>query len=227
MADRPAATPDFTFFESVAALAAWDACDANPLHISNTPLLTRTTAGPPADGSSPEKASSTRMLVCHDFKGGYHAYEGPQGIVSAETVYTCEYLQFVDIFVYFAHKRVAIPPAAWINYMHKNGVKVLGTFIVEGDNGSSELREIFQPETENTVYHAGHYANQLASIAETYGFDGWLLNFESRFPREIFDFPIFSSWLDYLRDELHRLVPGSQLMWYGRHMFFDRIRPSV
>ena len=216
-------TSDFAYFESVHQLAIWRTTSASTLHISNTPLLPRPQASrpiPPAAAPTGTQEQSTipkirRVLICHDFKGGYLPYEVAQGIESSTTVYTCEYLQYVDTFVYFSHKLVAIPPVSWINLMHKNGVKILGTFIVEGGSGSSKLGEIFKPGPDSP--DAAFYANQLVLLAKTYGFDGWLLNFESTFPTDIFDLPIFHSWLDYLKDEMHRVIPGSQVIWYDFH----------
>ncbi|RPB26342.1 hypothetical protein L211DRAFT_901380 [Terfezia boudieri ATCC MYA-4762] len=242
MADVPADTPDFIYFESVEQLASWHPSSASPIHISNTPLFPRAHISNPIPQPStqqdvtpcpaarrdhtPSKTQSatpqlTPLLVCHDFKGGYLAHEAAQGIASSETVYTCEYLQYIDIFVYFSHKRVAVPPASWINLMHKNGVKILGTFLVEHDTGAVELRKIFGEGTDGP--DASFYANQLVSLAKTYGFDGWLLNFESSFPSGTFDLPIFQSWLEYLKDEMHRAVTGGQVIWYDALTIDNRV----
>lgn len=40
-----------------------------------------------------------------------------------------------DIFIYFSHHRLTIPPPSYTNIAHQNGVKSLGTFITEGDEG--------------------------------------------------------------------------------------------
>jgi mannosyl-glycoprotein endo-beta-N-acetylglucosaminidase len=37
----------------------------------------------------------------------------------------------IDIFIYFGHSTVMIPPPAWTNIAHKHGVKMLGTLVFE------------------------------------------------------------------------------------------------
>jgi endo-beta-N-acetylglucosaminidase D len=43
-----------------------------------------------------------------------------------------------------------------------------------------------------------------------YGFEGYLMNFEA--PVEKTD--ELMEWLAFLREELHREIPGGELMWY-------------
>lgn len=52
-----------------------------------------------------------------------------------KVLYTLKYWQYVDLFVYFSHHRVTIPPPCWTNAAHRNGVKVLGTLITEWEPG--------------------------------------------------------------------------------------------
>ena len=42
----------------------------------------------------------------------------------------------IDIFCYFSHKFITIPPISWINNCKQHGVKIIGTFITEWDTGS-------------------------------------------------------------------------------------------
>lgn len=49
--------------------------------------------------------------------------------------YYLVYWDVIDIFVYFSHHFVTVPPVGWINSAHRNGVAVLGTFIAEGNEG--------------------------------------------------------------------------------------------
>lgn len=77
-------------------------------------------------------------------------------------------------------KLVCIPPPSWTNTLHRNGVKVLGTFLVEPQ--STDIAKILQRTPSNT--HGWEYtlASQLTHVARFYGFDGWLINLEKTFP---------------------------------------------
>lgn len=44
----------------------------------------------------------------------------------AEAPYAFYHWQYIDIFNYFTHNMVTIPPAVWTNAAHKHGVLVLG-----------------------------------------------------------------------------------------------------
>ena len=54
------------------------------------------------------------------------------------------------------------------------------------------------------------YATQLVKIAKHYGFEGYLMNFEVKVDMV----PELLTWLTFLREELHREIPGAELMWY-------------
>lgn len=36
----------------------------------------------------------------------------------------------IDIFIYFSHHLITIPPLSWINVAHAHGVKVLGRYLL-------------------------------------------------------------------------------------------------
>ena len=52
----------------------------------------------------------------------------------------------IDIFVYFGHKMLTIPPPAYIDIAHTNGVKILATLIFEWDRGNQELIAILSSD---------------------------------------------------------------------------------
>ncbi|KAF8245858.1 hypothetical protein K440DRAFT_633188 [Wilcoxina mikolae CBS 423.85] len=184
-------------------LANWrpEAASTHAVNISNTPLVPR-----PLPHSVSDKIAN--LLICHDFKGSYHPTEAAQGLFTPagseqESVYTAEYLHYATTFTYFSHKRVSIPPAAWINVCHRSGVRVLGTFLVEHIEGSSEAGRLFEKGSEGEYL----FATQLARIRETYGFDGWLLNIESSFPHPWSPLEL-QRWIKELK------AAGGEVVWY-------------
>jgi hypothetical protein len=77
-------------------------------------------------------------------------------------------------------KLVCIPPPSWTNTLHRNGVKTLGTFLVEPQ--SANISKILQRTSSETQGWDYTVASQLTRIARFYGFDGWLMNIEKTFP---------------------------------------------
>jgi hypothetical protein len=77
-------------------------------------------------------------------------------------------------------KLVCIPPPSWTNTLHRSGVKVLGTFLVEPQ--STDISKILQRTSSKTQGWEYTLASQLTRIARFYGFDGWLINIEKTFP---------------------------------------------
>ncbi|KAF2084673.1 glycoside hydrolase family 85 protein, partial [Saccharata proteae CBS 121410] len=189
----------FTYFDDFDQLAAWNPQDADPVQKANTPLLPRTRA---------PRESKSKVLLCHDMSGNYHAYESCQSRGVEQEEYHCEYLQFVDCFVYFSHKLVCVPPPLWTNSLHRNGVKVLGTLLVERQTrGLDRLLDKSRMETEE------HYAfaSLLAKVADVYGFDGWLVNIEKKFSIDAWE---LSSLLAFLRQLKRQMGEEKQLIWY-------------
>ena len=161
------------YFDEFDDLEAWSAELVDPVQRANTPLLQRS-----ASRVHDHEGPTTVMLLCHDYSGGYHDYESVRPCLQQDRMYACNYPQYVDTFVYFSHKLVCVPPPTWINTMHRNGVKVLGTFLIEPGNGHVE-RMLSQVNGEFII------AKQLAAMADVFGFDGWLLNVELEFPKDV------------------------------------------
>ncbi|XP_057989747.1 cytosolic endo-beta-N-acetylglucosaminidase 1-like isoform X2 [Hevea brasiliensis] len=111
-----------------------------------------------------------RLLVCHDMQGGYGDDKWVQGGSNPEA-YVIWHWYLIDVFVYFSHYLVSLPPPCWTNTAHRHGVKVLGTFLTEWDEGGLICNKLL--ETEES---ARMYAKRLVELAVALGFDGWLTN---------------------------------------------------
>ena len=199
----------FAYLDTFEELIDWSPNDIDPVQRANTPLLPRS-RNHVHDCRNP----STNLLLCHDYNGGYHDYESVRPGLQAEELYSCEYLQYVEMFIYFSHKLVCCPPPTWINLMHRNGVKILGSFIVE-------------PQTINVERmlecQAGEYvvATQLAALATNLGFDGWLLNIEQEFPEEV---DIRAKLVGFIVALKQCLGPTGLVIWYDALSVENEVR---
>ena len=80
-----------------------------------------------------ESRGRPKTLVCHDMMGGYLQDRFIDGC--QEDGYHFRHWSHIDIFVYFSHHFVTIPPPGWISAAKTHGVKILGTIITEWDAG--------------------------------------------------------------------------------------------
>ncbi|CAM9647193.1 unnamed protein product [Ascophyllum nodosum] len=116
----------------------------------------------------------SRLLVCHDLAGGYGEDRWVEG-GGYDRAYRMYDWGIIDIFVYFSHNLVTIPPAGWTDVAHRHGTRVLGTFITEWGEGLNLCAKLLQSEEV-----AERAATKLAQIAVDHGFDGWLVNIENK-----------------------------------------------
>nr|XP_046270257.1 cytosolic endo-beta-N-acetylglucosaminidase isoform X2 [Scatophagus argus] len=178
-------------------LLSWKRSEANPFNVAAVPLAPR---------EPPLTSSQHRTLVSHDMMGGYLDDRFIQG-TAAEAPYAFYHWQYIDIFNYFTHNLVTIPPAVWTNGAHKHGVVVLGTFITEWTDGAATCESFLKDEES---YRA--VADKLVQISHCYGFDGWLINIENKLSEvAVKNTPLF---LRYLTDQMHERVSGSLVLWY-------------
>nr|XP_051198379.1 cytosolic endo-beta-N-acetylglucosaminidase 1-like isoform X2 [Lolium perenne]XP_051198382.1 cytosolic endo-beta-N-acetylglucosaminidase 1-like isoform X3 [Lolium perenne]XP_051198387.1 cytosolic endo-beta-N-acetylglucosaminidase 1-like isoform X4 [Lolium perenne] len=147
-----------------------------------------------------------RLLVCHDMQGGYRDDAAPQGGANPNA-YALWHWHLMDVFVYFSHYLVTLPPPCWTNAAHLHGVKVLGTFITEWEKGAEICREMFA-----TKDSAHMYAERLAELAAALGFDGWLINIEVKLDTQFID--NLKEFVNHLTKTMHAAVPGSLVIWY-------------
>ncbi|XP_039038812.1 cytosolic endo-beta-N-acetylglucosaminidase 1-like [Hibiscus syriacus] len=156
----------------------------------------------------PNSASTQRprVLVCHDMKGGYLDDKWVQGGDNADA-YAIWHWFLMDVFVYFSHYLVTLPPPCWTNAAHRHGVKVLGTFITGDPDGYAICHEML-----STKESAHKYAERLTELAVALGFDGWLLNIENNI--DVNQIPNLKEFISHLTETMHSSVPGSLVIWY-------------
>ncbi|KAI8943590.1 hypothetical protein NX059_001582 [Plenodomus lindquistii] len=191
----------FTYFDTFEQLEAWTEDVSDPLQRSNTPLL-------PRSETYSTGANKSDILLVHDYSGNYHDYESTQSIGVANESYTCEYLQHVDTFIYFSHKLVCIPPPTWTNTLHRNGVKALGTVLIEPQTKGTERLLEHVTSAEGMTFPL---VEKLVAIAQHYGFDGYLINIEKPFSSDVWALQVLEAFLSQLKRDLGET---KQLIWY-------------
>ncbi|KAI9151191.1 hypothetical protein H9P43_009806 [Blastocladiella emersonii ATCC 22665] len=171
-----------------------------------------------------------KLLVCHDMMGGYTAEDRSVDGGSAETGFTLHATAAVDIFVYFSHHRITVPPVQWTNLAHRNGALSLGTIIFEwkeavpdlmrfmyGEPGVALLSEPADkprslPPLDFTV------CDRIVALTEALQLDGWLLNIEVPLPGGPAQARDLAVLVGYLTTALHRSRTTSPhrpvLIWY-------------
>eukprot|EP00055_Hartaetosiga_balthica_P011644 m.53686 g.53686 ORF g.53686 m.53686 type:complete len:826 (+) comp7678_c0_seq1:157-2634(+) len=144
-----------------------------------------------------------KLLVCHDMMGGYVQDCNPQGM-EEDDIFALYHWHLVDMFVYFAHDLVSFPPPVWTNVAHRNGVKSLGTFITEWEEGKKVCEDILSEGSIPLV------AKLLVDIMNHYNFDGWLINIENNVdsPKALVTF------VEEVTRLCHEAKSDSVVLWY-------------
>lgn len=122
------------------------------------------------------------------------------------TAYSFYHWAGIDIFCYFSHHLVTVPPLGWINVAHAHGVKVIGnncTYTLPGQSNARSLTlqcrythvpiicvgtvitewaegAIFWEDVLSSDLNLQNFISVLVTIAKTLKFDGWLLNIENK-----------------------------------------------
>ncbi|KAG0080508.1 hypothetical protein BGZ92_000626 [Podila epicladia] len=163
-----------------------------------------------------------RVIVCHDMDGGYKEDAAPQGN-DYSGIYSIQYWSHIDTFIYFSHNRVSIPPPVWTNAAHRNGVLCLGTVITEWLEGILETEALVtgpgivyteEPDEVDRRWYSRTYADKLVDMAVYYKFDGWFINIESILRGGYKQANQMVAFLGYLRSQIHKRIPGGELIWY-------------
>lgn len=147
-------------------------------------------------------SSAPKTLLCHDMKGGYLDDRFIDG-----SLYKYQYLFYhwsaIDIFIYFSHYFVTIPPLMWINAAHSHGVQILGTIITEFDDGEKIWNVLLNNDDDMDAFIA-----KLVEICSHYQFDGYLLNIENKIATRLI--PKLISFLKKLKS----LLNSKLVIWY-------------
>ncbi|XP_068510771.1 cytosolic endo-beta-N-acetylglucosaminidase [Anas acuta] len=196
--DTGTTEPVSFFLSGLEELLAWQPDANDDFNIATVPLAQRQ---PPLSSRRP------RTLVCHDMRGGYLEDRFIQGSATRNP-YVFYHWRHIDIFVYFSHHTVTIPPVCWTNAAHRNGVPMLGTFITEWTGGEKVCEAFLAAGAE--AY--GAVSDQLARIAQHYRFDGWLINIENTLSAVAVE--NLSPFLRRLTAQVHSAVPGGLVIWY-------------
>uniref|UniRef100_A0A0B7AGW3 Cytosolic endo-beta-N-acetylglucosaminidase n=1 Tax=Arion vulgaris TaxID=1028688 RepID=A0A0B7AGW3_9EUPU len=147
-----------------------------------------------------------QVLICHDMCGGYLEDRFCHGCPKV-SAYKFYHWQFIDIFIYFSHNFVTIPPIGWIKAAKKHGVTVLGTVITEWEDGADICKELLKSE-ETT----DHFTTKLAHLALFHGFDGWLINIENKVESD--QVSQLQKFVRQLTVKCHHLLGVSKVLWY-------------
>ena len=177
------------YFDSLEDLAEWD---------------------PPCPMPRPEPVSKNfrclpqrrRVMHCHDFAGGYS--------IGADEDYLKTFSSWglVDLFVYFSHHRVVVPPHIWIQKSHQEDKLILGTFLLEGSKDKAQAQHLLQSESTRKLY-----ADRLVDVCVEYGFDGWFVNVETDLGTASCAND-FAGFLHYLREQIKFRVGSHALVIY-------------
>lgn len=161
-----------------------------------------------------------RVLVCHDFKGGYQDGEDrcPLGYFphGSGSHYFLQFPSLIDTFIYFAHYRISIPPVSWINSLHRQGIPCLGTVIFEGNGADDDLERLVMRRDEDGD-QGFVYVDKLVELAVRYGFDGWLINVETSFRRSE-DAKKIVLFCEVLKSEIKKRIDRGIVIWYDAFM---------
>ncbi|KAG4067212.1 hypothetical protein HA402_000203 [Bradysia odoriphaga] len=146
------------------------------------------------------------VLVCHDLAGNYRDDRFITGSRKWDD-YRFYHWAGIDYFCYFSHEYITIPTLPWINAAHNNGVKILGTVIVESSRGRILLNEILKSRT-----YMNDVVESLVLVAKTCQFEGWLLNVECSLDED--QIPMLKDFVDNLTFRMHQEVPDGMVLWY-------------
>ncbi|KAJ7755189.1 glycosyl hydrolase family 85-domain-containing protein [Mycena metata] len=165
----------------------------------------------------PSSKTRGKLLVCHDYKGGYT--ESPFSMAYTFNFWAAD--RRLHLVSNFSHHR-------WITAAHRQGVKMLGNLIFEGNRDEDDCLRLLVgrlPKSKTgparpapdfrSLPLSPHYARLLADLAHQRGFDGYLLNFECPLRGGVEQTRALAAWITLLVDELKsRIGSHAEVIWY-------------
>lgn len=160
-----------------------------------------------------------QILVCHDMRGGYLQEESTEGKQLEKDKYPYMFLNWwqIDIFNYFSHHFVTIPPEDYTRVAHKHGVLSLGTFITEWTPGKGICSKIL--ENEETMDRT---VDSLVAVANYFGFDGWLINIENEIEEEKIE--LLLRFCSRLTEKSKEKNSNSKVIWYDSVLHSGKLK---
>lgn len=149
---------------------------ADKNNISSVPLHMRFVTD--LGNNSQPLDSQVKVLIAPDGMNNFANYLTEQDKFN---LYNFTHWSHIDVLNWFAgtaNETVSLPARPWVETAHKNGVKVIGTVYLSvaqyGGNVETVARLLQQDANGDFPL-----AKKLVSIADYYGFDGWLINPET------------------------------------------------
>lgn len=165
-----------------------------------------TATGPGGSFREQSTKNVPKTLICHDMKGGYLEDSFIEGCSNAEA-YSFIQWGIIDIFVYFSHHFITIPPPCWVHAAHLHGVPILGTIITEWDEGTATCTKIFSSKDA-----VNEFVNSLTELTLHHNCDGWLINIENSLEETLIDNVLY--FLRRLKQELVFAGNCGKIIWY-------------
>ena len=160
------------------------------------------------------EANRPEVLVCHDYRGNYLDDKFVNGSSKFEE-YRFYHWNCINIFCYFSHNLVTIPTLQYLNAAHKNGVKVLGTLIVEGADAQKALYD----EILSSKEQMKRVVKSLVELSKRLKFEGWLLNIEVSI--DVDKLPMLKHFVERLTRKTHEEITNGKVIWYDSVLATD------
>eukprot|EP01064_Diplonema_japonicum_P009188 TRINITY_DN16666_c0_g1_i1.p1 TRINITY_DN16666_c0_g1~~TRINITY_DN16666_c0_g1_i1.p1 ORF type:complete len:1040 (+),score=214.51 TRINITY_DN16666_c0_g1_i1:38-3157(+) len=159
--------------------------------------------------------TGTKILLCHDMQGNYtKADRSPYGApreTDIDGLWRVRDWSVCDVFVYFSHCMVAVPPVGWVNACRANGVPCMASLVLEHADGQRQLSKMLASHDAMT-----NSVLKLVEIEEALGFSGYLINFEVSIPPTAV--PLLIEFV-----ELLKALSSGPVIWYDSVTFTGQV----